>query len=119
MATVEEFSRLVSGIYTSATSPQHWAVALADISRIVDASGSALLTGEGPSRSVMIATVTPHAHKVYTEYYHTIDYVLDALEKGPAGLIRGGQALVALKTHSEFEADFMRPLKWTTDYSCD
>jgi DNA-binding CsgD family transcriptional regulator/PAS domain-containing protein len=111
MVTVEDFSRLVSGIYASATSPQNWAVALADISRILDASGCSLLTGEGPSRSVMIATVTPDAHKAYTEYYRTIDYVLDAVEKGPAGLIRGGQALVALKPRSEFEADFMRPFE--------
>src|ERR1700742_3040680 len=111
MVTVEDFSRLVSGIYAASISPQDWAVALADISHILDASGCALLTGEGTSRSVMIATVPPDAHKVYTEYYCTIDYVLDAVEQGPAGLIRGGQALVALKTHSEFEADFMRPFE--------
>ncbi len=111
MVTVEDFSRLVAEIYASTTSPQSWAVALTDISRILDASGCGLLTGEGTSRSVMIATVPPDAHKVYTEYYRTIDYVLDAVEQGPAGLIRGGQALVALKTHSEFEADFMRPFE--------
>ncbi len=39
MVTVEEFSRLVSGVYAAAVTPQHWAVALADISRILDASG--------------------------------------------------------------------------------
>jgi DNA-binding CsgD family transcriptional regulator len=111
MVTVEDFSRLVAAIYASTTSPQSWAVALADISRVLDASGCGLLTGEGTNRSVMIATVPPDAHKVYTEYYRTIDYVLDAVEQGPAGLIRGGQSLVALKTHSEFEADFMRPFE--------
>lgn len=108
MVTVEDFSRLVSGIYAAALTPQKWGVALAEISRMLDASGCGLITGEGPSRSVMIATVPPEARKVYTEYYHAIDYVLDAVEKGPAGLIRGGQALVALKSQSEFEADFMR-----------
>jgi DNA-binding CsgD family transcriptional regulator/PAS domain-containing protein len=108
MVTVEDFSRLVSGIYAAAVTPQQWGVALAEISRMLDASGCGLITGEGPSRSVMIATVPPDARKVYTEYYHAIDYVLDAVEKGPAGLIRGGRALVALKTQSEFEADFMR-----------
>jgi DNA-binding CsgD family transcriptional regulator/PAS domain-containing protein len=111
MVTVEDFSRLVSGIYAAALTPQKWGVALAEISRMLDASGCGLITGEGLSRSVMIATVPPEARKVYTEYYHAIDYVLDAVEKGPAGLIRGGQALVALKTRSEFEADFMRPFE--------
>jgi hypothetical protein len=111
MVTVEELSRLVSGVYAAATGPQDWAAALADISRVLDASGCGLPTGEGTSRAVMIATVPREAHKVYTEYYCTIDYVLDAVEQGPAGLIRGGQALVALKTNSEFEADFMRPFE--------
>ena len=111
MVTLEDFSRLVAGIYAAATSPHNWAVALTDISHVLGASGCGLLTGEGTSRSVMIATVPRDAHKVYTEYYRTIDYVLDAVEQGPAGLIRGGQALVALKTHSEFETDFMRPFE--------
>jgi DNA-binding CsgD family transcriptional regulator/PAS domain-containing protein len=111
MVRVEDFSRLVTGIYAAALTPQKWGVALAEISRMLDASGCGLITGEGPSRSVMIATVPPDARKVYTEYYHTIDYVLDAVEKGPSGLIRGGQALVALKPRSEFEADFMRPFE--------
>jgi DNA-binding CsgD family transcriptional regulator/PAS domain-containing protein len=86
-------------------------VALADISRILNASGGGLLTGVGSSRSVMNTSVPLEASRPYIEYYRTIDYVLDAVEKGPVGLIRGGQALVALKTHSEFQADFMRPFE--------
>jgi DNA-binding CsgD family transcriptional regulator len=113
VVTIDEFSRLVGEIYASATNPENWAVALADISRILDATGCGLLTGEGPSRSPMTTTVPPEASQPYGEYYRTIDYVLDAVEKSPAGLIRGGQALVALKTHSEFEADFMRPFEVT------
>ena len=112
MVTLEDFSRLVGlASMPRPLSPHNWAVALTDISHVLGASGCGLLTGEGTSRSVMIATVPPGAHKVYTEYYRTIDYVLDAVEQGPAGLIRGGQALVALKTHSEFETDFMRPFE--------
>ena len=42
-------------------------------------------------------------------YYRQIDYVLDAVEKGPVGLIRSGQPLIALKARSEFDADWMRP----------
>ena len=111
MVTVEEFSRLVSGVYAAAVTPQHWAVALGDISRILNASGGGLLTGAGSGRSVMITTVPLEASRAYIAYYRTIDYVLDAVEKGPVGLIRGGQALVALNAHSEFEADFMRPFE--------
>ena len=91
MVTVEEFSRLVSGVYAAAVTPQHWAVALADISRILNASGAGLLTGAGSSRSVMTATVPLEASGAYIAYYRTIDYVLDAVEKSPVGLIRGGR----------------------------
>lgn len=111
MVTVEEFSRLVSGVYAAAVTPKHWAVALADISRMLNASGGGLLTGAGSSRSVMTTTVPSEASSAYIAYYRTIDYVLDAVEKSPVGLIRGGQALVALNAHSEFEADFMRPFE--------
>ena len=111
MVTVDEFSRLVSEIYTSSINPENWSVALTDISRTLDATGSALLLGEGPGRSVMTASVPQEAHGVYVQYYRPIDYVIEAVEKSPAGLIRGGQELVALKNHSEFEADFLRPFE--------
>ena len=107
--TVDEFSRVVSEIYASSTNPENWLTALAEIGQILDATGCAIIMGGGTTRSVMAATVPPEARDSYIAYYHTMDYVLDAVETGPAGLVRGGQALVALKTRSEFDADFMRP----------
>jgi DNA-binding CsgD family transcriptional regulator len=109
MFSIEEFSRVVSQIYASSISPQNWAVALADISSMLDATGSAIYIGRGPSRSVMSATVPSEARKSYIEHFYTMDYVLDAVERGPTGLVHGGQKLVALRTRSEFEADFMCP----------
>lgn len=113
MVTIDEFSHVVREIYASATSPANWLVALADISHILDATGCAIYIGAGTNRSMMSATVPSEVSKSYIEHYHAIDYVLDAVERGPAGLIRGGQALIALKTHSEFETDFMRPFELT------
>jgi len=113
MVAIDEFSRVVSEIYESSLSPANWAVALSDISRILDATGCGLLTGSGTSRSVMTATIPPEAGRPYAEYYRTIDYVLDAVENGPAGLVYGGQALVAIKTHSEFEDEWLRPYDMT------
>lgn len=83
--------------------------ALADVGQILDATGCAVILGGETTRSVMVSTVPPEARDNYVAYYHTMDYVLDAVETGPVGLIRGGQALVALKRNSEFDADFMRP----------
>jgi DNA-binding CsgD family transcriptional regulator len=113
MVAIDEFSRVVSEIYASSLSQANWAVALSDISRILDATGCGLLTGSGTSRSVMTATIPPEAGRPYAEYYSTIDYVLEAVENGPVGLIHGGQALVTMKTHSEFEHEWLRPYDMT------
>ena len=107
--TVDEFSRVVSEIYASSTNPDNWMAALTGIGQVLDATGCAVIMGDRTTRSVMASTVPPEARDNYVAYYHTMDYVLDAVETGPVGLVRGGQALVALKTNSEFDADFMRP----------
>ena len=36
MVTVEDFSRLVAGIYAAAVTPQHWEAAIRDIHRTLD-----------------------------------------------------------------------------------
>ena len=82
---------------------------MADIRRTLDAQSAGLLLADGAGRSIKSASLPPEAQKAYSEYYCQIDYVLDAVEKGPLGLIRSGQPLVALQARSEFNADFMRP----------
>lgn len=109
MVTVEDFSRLVAGIYAAAVTPQHWQLAIHDIHRILVATGGGMLIANENDRSVLSASVPPDARKSYGEYYRHIDYVLAALETGPVGLIRSGSELVALKAGSEFDADWMRP----------
>lgn len=106
---IDDFSRIVSAIYTSALTPENWIVAMADVRRTLDAQSAALLLADGTSRSIKSASIPPEAQKAYSEYYRQIDYVLDAVEKGPVGLVRSGQPLVALKARSEFDADWMRP----------
>jgi DNA-binding CsgD family transcriptional regulator/PAS domain-containing protein len=109
MVTVEDFSRLVSGIYAAAVTPQHWQLAIHDIHRMLDATGGGMLIVDENARSVLSTSVPPDARKSYGEYYRHIDYVLAAVETGPVGLIRSGSELVALKAGSEFDADWMRP----------
>ena len=109
MVTVEAFSSVVSEIYASSIDPANWPVALTEISRALDATGASILQGTGPSRGVLAAGVPVEAYGAYVDYYRPMDYVMEAVETGPAGLIRGGQELIALKTRSEFEAGFLRP----------
>jgi DNA-binding CsgD family transcriptional regulator len=109
MVTIDEFSRVVSAIYASSIHSENWTAALTEISRLLGATGSGLFVGAGNSRSVMSITVPEEVSTRYREHYYTIDCILEAVENGPAGLIRGGPELVALTKHSEFYADFMRP----------
>jgi DNA-binding CsgD family transcriptional regulator len=106
---IDDFSRIVSAIYASALTPENWIVAMADVRRTLDAQSAGLLLADGAGRSIKSASLPPEAQKAYLEYYRQIDYVLDAVEKGPVGLIQSGQPLVALKAWSEFDADFIRP----------
>ncbi len=107
MVTVDEFSRLVSGIYRSAVSPDDWVVALNDIRCTVGAIGAGLSVDEGTSRRMTNVNIPAEAMTSYGEYYQYIDYVVTAVETGPVGLIRSGSELVGLKAGSEFDADWM------------
>lgn len=109
MVTIDDFSRVVSAICASSIRSENWTSALTEISRLLGATGSGLFLGAGSSRSVMAITVPEEVSGRYREHYYAIDCVLDAVEDGPVGLIRGGPELVALTKHSEFYADFMRP----------
>lgn len=108
MTTIDDFSRIVSGIYRAALTRENWTAVLDDIRSTLDAQACAVLLADGVSRAVTMGSLRPEVRKIYGEYYYQIDYVLDAVEKGPVGLIRGGQPLVALQARSEFNTDFMR-----------
>ncbi len=109
MVTVDDFSRLVSGIYAAAVTPRHWLQAIHDIHRVLDATGGAMVVADGSARSNLSTSLSSDARKSYDEYYRHIDYVLAAVETGPVGLIRSGSELVRLNSGSEFDTDWMQP----------
>ncbi|HZU47070.1 MAG TPA: helix-turn-helix transcriptional regulator, partial [Mycobacterium sp.] len=110
MVAVDEFSRLVSGIYAAAVTPQHWEPALHEIRRALGgAVGS--LTGEAANGmwQIQATTAPPDVPKTYAEHYYRLDYVLAGLKNGPVGAVRTGTELVAPGTNTEFYNDWMRP----------
>ena len=109
MVTVGEYSRLVSAIHAAAVAPEHWVSAMAAVSRVFGANGGGLILNEGSDRSVKSASIPPDALHDYSTHYHRVDYVLDAVERGPVGLVHSGKALIALNARSEFNADWMQP----------
>jgi DNA-binding CsgD family transcriptional regulator len=109
LVTVDEFSRLVSGIYAAAVTPQHWATATREMCRALDGTSGGLATANGAMWSIQNSSLPPAAVKSYGEYYARLDRVLDALEKGPVGAVRTGMELIPLVRKSEFFEDWMRP----------
>lgn len=113
MATVDDFSRIVATIYSSVLTPENWTTALGEIRRTLDAQSCAVIRTDGNGRSVQAAHVAPEVRTEYEQHYHRIDYVLEAVEQGPVGVLRGGRSLVELQRDSEFHLDWLRPLEMT------
>ena len=109
MVTVEDFSRLVSGIYAAAVTPQHWQLAIRDVVGTLDGTGGGLIFADASSRWQVGPILAPEATKSYAEHYGRIDHVLAAVEKGPVGAMRTGDELIPSKPHTEFHADWIRP----------
>jgi DNA-binding CsgD family transcriptional regulator/PAS domain-containing protein len=109
MVTVEDFSRLVSGVYAAAVTPRHWEGAIRDIHRALGGTHAVLLTTDGANRSMISGTLAIEAGKSYTQYYHRLDYLLAAVERGPVGVVRTGSELTEPRNHREFHTDWARP----------
>lgn len=110
MVTVEDFSRLVSGVYDAATTPHRWVDALRGIQSHLGASGAVFTVGDTGDRALRAATSLPEeAARTYQEYYHRLDNELRCVEHGPTGVVRCSAELVAPSRDPEFYSDWMRP----------
>jgi DNA-binding CsgD family transcriptional regulator/PAS domain-containing protein len=110
MVTVEDFSRLVAGIYAAPVASQRWQDALRDIHRTLDGIACGLLMTDGPAWSLDNSTIPAGAAQSYAEYYYRLDRVLVATQRGPAGAVRTGSELMPLVRKSEFYEDWLQPL---------
>jgi DNA-binding CsgD family transcriptional regulator len=109
MVSLGDFSRLVSAIHAAAITPEHWIAAMEAVRSTFGSTSAGLITVEGTSRVIKSAHLPQNAEVAYREHYRRVDYVLDAVERGPVGLVRSGEPLVALNARSEFNADWLRP----------
>jgi DNA-binding CsgD family transcriptional regulator len=108
MVAVDEFSQLVSSIYHAALHPEDWPAAMTQTAAAFGADGAGLIIADGVSRRRQCASIPEDAVRDYDQYYRHIDYVLEAVESGPVGLVCGGQPLAALQPGGEFHIDWMR-----------
>jgi DNA-binding CsgD family transcriptional regulator len=112
MVTVDDFSRLVAGIYASAAAPQYWEGAIRDVHRAFGGIGAVLLTADGPVWSYHETTIPAEAAKNYSDHYCRLDHALAAVEEGPVGRVWTGTELVAPHRNSEFYVGWLQPLEY-------
>lgn len=108
MITFEDFSRLVSGIYAAAVTPQDWEPAISDIQRTLGGTGASLLLG-GATWSFQNSTIPQEALESYAKHYAQLDYVIAAVAEGPVGAVRTGAEVIVPNRNPEFYAGWMRP----------
>jgi DNA-binding CsgD family transcriptional regulator/PAS domain-containing protein len=116
MITIVAFSEMVSLIYAAAVSPELWDDAVAHIHDAFAATtvvagqvrSTTLAFADGVSRS-MTGNLDSAAERAYGEHYGRLDYVLQAVESGPVGVLRTGTELITPRTRTEFYADWIRP----------
>ncbi|OJZ71639.1 helix-turn-helix transcriptional regulator [Mycobacterium paraffinicum] len=109
MATLDEFSQIVSGIYSAVITPERWDVTMADIGRAFDGASAALVVTDGATRSIKHAHMPADAAKSYAEHFAAIDHVLSAVQSGPVGVVRPGAELMWPYERCEFATDWARP----------
>jgi DNA-binding CsgD family transcriptional regulator len=85
MVTVEDFSRLVSGVHAAALTPQRWESALDEIRRALGGTAGALCEAAGGVWTIRATTAPADVGKTYAERYQRLDYVLAGVENGPLG----------------------------------
>ena len=116
MITIAAFSEMLSMIYAAAVTPELWDEAMSHIHHafatatvvVGQVRSTTLVFADGVSRS-MTGTLSPEADRAYGEHYGRYDYVLQAVERGPVGVLRTGTELITPQTRTEFYADWVRP----------
>jgi DNA-binding CsgD family transcriptional regulator len=110
MVTVDDFSRLVSGIYAAAVT-EDWKTAIGGIQRTLGGTNGALLLADKAGRSHLDSVLPVEAATSYEEHYNRLDQVLAAVEKGPVAAVRTGTELIAPERNTEFYAGWVRPFE--------
>lgn len=108
MSAVDEFSQLISGIYSAILVPEQWDTSMATLGRTLD-SGAALVASDDATRVLKHAAIPTDAAMSYAAHFARLDHVLSAVEAGPVGSVRPGAELIWPYEQSEFVADWARP----------
>src|SRR5690348_5206134 len=109
MVDLDEFSRLVAGIYSAAAAPAQWQGAIHDIQVALDGKVCGLLTCSGAAWSFEDTTLPVASLQSYQQHYGKLDYAMAAVAAGPVGFVRTGPEVVGPNRNWDFYTGWMRP----------
>ncbi len=109
MVAVEEFSRLVAGVYAAAITPQRWSSTVHDLQQTFGATACSLLEADGAIWAFQDSTIPQAALDAYREHYCHSDYVLAAVHTSAIGVVRTGPEIIVPNRNPDFYHGWMRP----------
>ena len=109
MSAIDEFSQLISRIYSAVLAPDEWDLAMAAIAGAFTAHTASLVLSDNVSRTLKHAQMPSSAAAAYAAHYERLDHVLYAVETGPVGVVRTGAELMWPYQNCEFQIDWARP----------
>src|ERR1700742_675958 len=109
MVDLDEFSRLVAGIYSAAVAPGKWQAAIHDVQVALGGKACGLLTRNGAIWSFEDATLPAASLQSYQQHYGKLDYAMTAVAAGPAGVVRTGREVIVPNRNWEFYTGWRRP----------
>lgn len=109
MSGIDDFSQLISKIYSAVLAPEQWNEAVAAIARAFDAHASSLVYSDNGCRTLKHTQMPAAAAQAYAAYYQRLDHVFSAVEAGPLGAVRTGAELMWPHQQCEFQADWAQP----------
>ncbi len=109
MSTTDEFSQLISRIYSAVLVADEWDPTMAAIADAFTAHTASLVLSDSASRTLKYAQMPSSAAQAYAAHYERLDHVLRAVETGPVGAVRTGAELMWPYQKCEFQIDWARP----------
>jgi DNA-binding CsgD family transcriptional regulator len=109
VVTLDEFSRLVAGIYAAAVTPDRWETVVRDIHCTVGGTSGGLASGSGATWSIEDSTLPEESLVSYAEHYCRLDVVMAAVNSGPIGVVRTGPEVLRPARNTEIYNGWVRP----------
>lgn len=100
---------MVYDIHCCATDPSLWQQTLEHVRCALGATQVAMVENDANLRIAHHSQLPPDSVSSYAAYYYRLDHVIEAVQRGPVGVVRTGAELMWPHAKCEFQSDWGRP----------